>query len=506
MCINKLINKINNMNEKWSQKGLITDVSETTEILILNGTPLNNKRIKFLDFIKTINNGNNTDLSDYALKNNPTFTGVVNINVPAAPNGDTAFRIGDAFITDDGRLYINEIRANKISMPYRDLSEIDSMTDSTDMGTYKLYIPINDELYNIINEDETILHVKKNSANGSNDYATQVIEKANGDEYSRNYSTHTWSNWVNISKATKNNPIFTGETTLPINNKFLSVFQLKKSDNVYKHLIIEEDYSSLSVNQNKYLALDVDNSILKHDNNNYLELGSDNAGIKSNVEFDIDAPTTNFIGDIKIGNTTFSSDNLSNYIDNNGEAIFTSNIDPSDHTNDKIEFGDKTYAHTSLKGKNISIETGVNDGISTYTGKVDFKAKEIDFSMASTIIIPKGLNSNEAVNKGQLDERLYTIIDDLAVQINLSLSDNIIMLNDSNVANVGDPVEIILPVTATSRGKSYKFYNIFSAESAIVKSFTGTTLFTFDSVNTGYTFEIICNGTSWIQISKQAIS
>ena len=112
--------------------------------------------------------------------------------------------------------------------------------------------------------------------------------------------------------------------------------------------------------------------------------------------------------------------------------------------------------------------------------------------------------NGDLVNYPALVSPLKNIVDGLGVNVGLTVEDDIIILDDGNVSQIGDPVEIFLPLISSSKGKLYKFYNVFGVESAVVKTSTGTTLFTFDGSNADFTYEILNNGTTWIQISKSA--
>lgn len=432
MCINKLINKINNMNEKWSQKGLITDVSETTEVLILNGTPLNNKRIKFLDFIKTINNESNIDLSNYVLKSNPTFTATIRAN-----NGE--IYLDDALIEgNNGKISLPESSTIVVSPITTDNSTKIATTafvksvvaqSSINLSDYALknnsvltgnvsmsanvpglgmqdYFSIDGDEGDILLNNDTgkaysnsILSPNDNSAriattefvqkqknnpiikdsltiagtiyNGSPKFSIKDLgENAGLDITANGEAEKVTIETINNVPLIIKNPTFIGETTVPINNKFSSVFQLKKNGNIYKHLIIEEDFSSLSVNQNKYLSLDVDNSILKHDINNYLELGGDNAGIKSNVEFDINAPIIRFTGNVVVPN--------------------------GDAANEAVNKGQLDAAIQNLyviKDVNLSGVTDSLNSIYTFSASGDFDISIVPTNIGTTIIL-KNIGNN----------------------------------------------------------------------------------------------------------------
>lgn len=87
-----------------------------------------------------------------------------------------------------------------------------------------------------------------------------------------------------------------------------------------------------------------------------------------------------FSGSIVIGDTELYIDENTFRIVLNEETLISSYIDPNDHSNDTIRYGDRSYANTELKGKNITLATGNPNGEGMGTGIVNVKAKELQLN------------------------------------------------------------------------------------------------------------------------------
>lgn len=87
-----------------------------------------------------------------------------------------------------------------------------------------------------------------------------------------------------------------------------------------------------------------------------------------------------FSGSIVIGDTELYIDENTFRIVLNEETLISSYIDPNDHSNDTIRYGDRSYANTELKGKNIILATGNPNGEGMGTGIVNVEAKELQLN------------------------------------------------------------------------------------------------------------------------------
>ena len=87
-----------------------------------------------------------------------------------------------------------------------------------------------------------------------------------------------------------------------------------------------------------------------------------------------------FSGSIVIGDIELYIDENTFRIVLNEETLISSYIDPNDHSNDTIRYGDRSYANTELKGKNIKLATGNPNGEGMGTGIVNVEAKELQLN------------------------------------------------------------------------------------------------------------------------------
>lgn len=166
------------------------------------------------------------------------------------------------------------------------------------------------------------------------------------------------------------------------------------------------------------------------------------ANITELINATLENPT--FVGQIKTGDTTIEADGHTIRISINGENIVWASINPEDHSLDDMEFGDRSFATSRFKGRNIEILTGNPNGEGIGTGDVHIEAKTVNIKNLN-----KYSTDSEAIAAGLEKDSVY--VNDGVLQFlenDLDKTVNFVFQGDSRTAKLapnGVAVEIQYP-------------------------------------------------------------